>query len=52
MKLISASAAKQKGLPRYFTGKKCKRGHLTERRVVGGACVKCSLLAVEKYNAT
>ena len=29
------------GLPRYFTGKPCKRGHLEERYAVGGHCIGC-----------
>ena len=29
------------GLPRYFTGVKCKRGHLSERYSDGGHCVQC-----------
>jgi len=33
--------ARQQGLPRYFTGLLCKRGHLSERYAVGGHCVEC-----------
>jgi 5-methylcytosine-specific restriction endonuclease McrA len=33
--------ARQLGLPRYFTGLLCKRGHLSERYSVGGQCVDC-----------
>jgi hypothetical protein len=33
--------ARALGLPRYFTGVKCKRGHLSERYSNGGHCVAC-----------
>lgn len=29
------------GADRYFTGRPCKRGHLSERYTRGGACVEC-----------
>jgi len=43
--LISRSDAKRQGLKRYFTGKPCKRGHLTYRYV---ACCRCSKCVIEK----
>jgi hypothetical protein len=39
--IISRSAAKTQGLKRYFTGKPCSRGHLTERQVSSGWCLSC-----------
>jgi hypothetical protein len=33
--------ARELGLPKYFTGIKCKRGHLSERYANGGHCVEC-----------
>lgn len=33
--------AQASGLTRYFTGKECKRGHLSERMVSTFACVDC-----------
>lgn len=33
--------ARTLGLPRYFTGVKCKRGHLSERYSNSGHCVEC-----------
>lgn len=41
MKKISRADAIKAGLDRYFTGEKCCRGHLSERRTNGCACVKC-----------
>lgn len=33
--------ARRLGLPRYFTGIKCKRGHLSDRYSDGGQCIAC-----------
>lgn len=41
MKLISRPEALLRGLPRYFTGKPCPRGHVCERQVSGRVCVEC-----------
>jgi hypothetical protein len=40
--LISKKQATIEGLPRYFTGVACKRGHLAERRTSSMDCVECS----------
>lgn len=48
MQLISRSEAKTKNLKRYFTGEKCKRGHVSERKISNGTCVDCASL----YNRT
>lgn len=44
----SRSAAKIAGSARYFTGKLCRNGHLTERRTSDGKCVDCAKLQAEK----
>lgn len=44
------AAAKAAGLPRYFTGKPCKRGHTAERLVATKQCVECRLLRFEGSN--
>lgn len=41
MKIISRSDAITKGLKRYFTGEACKRGHISERRVINFSCLEC-----------
>lgn len=41
MEIISCKDAKKKGLKRYFTGKPCKHGHISERFVASNACLKC-----------
>lgn len=40
MKIITRSEAKAAGLKRYFTGKPCLRGHISERHVEG-TCMQC-----------
>lgn len=41
-KITSRADAKSAGLARYFTGKPCPRGHLSERHVSGWTCVECA----------
>lgn len=41
MEIISRSEAKEKGLKRYFTGKPCKKGHVSERYVSTAICCEC-----------
>ncbi len=38
---ISRQEAKERGLPRFFTGKPCKRGHVAERWTSNTICVLC-----------
>lgn len=40
MDVVSRTDAKAQGLKRYFTGKPCKHGHVSER-YIGGDCVTC-----------
>ena len=41
MNIIRRKDALTKGLLRYYTGKPCKRGHITERRIDGGCIICC-----------
>lgn len=41
MEIISKQTAIKLNLPKYFTGKKCKHGHLAERYTNGGHCSEC-----------
>ncbi len=41
MQIISRKEAKEQGLKRYFTGKSCKHGHISERWVGSHSCVEC-----------
>lgn len=44
MKKISKEAASKRGLSLYYTGERCRRGHLSERYVLSGMCKKCAQL--------
>lgn len=47
--IISRKEALAKGLKRYFTGKPCKHGHISERTISG--CVEChNILTRQKYH--
>jgi 5-methylcytosine-specific restriction endonuclease McrA len=51
MKIITLSQAKKLNLKRYFTGKPCKRGHISERHTCNGTCIECVLSSeVHKKN--
>lgn len=41
LEVISRKVAKARGLDRYFTGKACKHGHISERHTASGVCVEC-----------
>jgi hypothetical protein len=41
MEIISKKSAKTLGLTRYFTGKACPKGHVSERSVSTGHCCEC-----------
>lgn len=40
--IVTRKVALEKGLPRYFSGKACKRGHVAERTTRGATCVVCN----------
>lgn len=40
--LRTRADAKALGLKRYFTGKPCKHGHISERQTSDGGCIACS----------
>ena len=39
--IVTLSDARAQGLTRYFTGKPCKYGHISERKVGTCGCVEC-----------
>lgn len=45
--LISILQAKEENLKRYFTGKPCKNGHISERQLSDRQCIACK---IEKNN--
>lgn len=42
MNLITRKQAKEKNLTRYFTGKPCIYGHISQRQTASGRCVTCN----------
>ncbi|HKY46136.1 MAG TPA: hypothetical protein VJM50_23800 [Pyrinomonadaceae bacterium] len=42
MNIITRAEAKAHGFPRYFTGKPCKYGHVSERASANGCCLACN----------
>lgn len=46
---VTADTAKKLGLPRYFNGVKCPRGHLSERFTKSHHCVECGKERSKKY---
>lgn len=49
METITRKQAALKGSQFYYTGKKCKRGHVTERYVFSGDCVDCASTRRKKH---
>lgn len=49
--LISQDEARTQGLKRYFTGKPCAHGHISERTVSWGGCVTCIAINDERARA-
>jgi len=49
MKLISRKEAKEQGLTHYFTGKECKRGHVSKRYVSTRKCFQCCPIVDNEY---
>jgi hypothetical protein len=39
--IVTRAEALRQGLVRYFTGKPCKRGHISERFTNNGSCLNC-----------
>ncbi len=52
MKLISRKKAIIKGLSRYYTGKPCPQGHISERMVATCSCHQCKSDISNKYRET
>lgn len=51
METITRKEALEQGLPRYFTGKPCKHGHVCERIVRNWGCVECNKISHRKNDA-
>src|SRR3990167_6062380 len=49
--VVSRHEAIGQNLPRFFTGRPCRRGHLAERRVDGGHCIECQRITQAGFHA-
>ncbi len=49
MKIISKKDAINQGLNRYFTGKPCKHGHVSERYTNSWKCIACMEIVSKKW---
>lgn len=48
--LVNKAEAIAQGLKRFYSGKRCKRGHMAERFLSSGGCVECSRLSYKNWN--
>ena len=51
MAIVTLGEAIAKGLARYFTGRPCRRQHISERKVVNGTCIACEKLTLGRWRA-
>lgn len=49
MQIITRAEARDRGLRRYFDGKLCKNGHMTERTTINGRCIQCAREHTARY---
>lgn len=49
VKIVTRMEAAKAGLNRYFTGKPCRYGHLSERYVLNGTCVECAMNSANRH---
>lgn len=52
MNIISRAEAIARGLNKFFTGKPCKRGHISEKYVDNYGCVQCTAQRAVGYSKT
>jgi 5-methylcytosine-specific restriction endonuclease McrA len=48
--VISREEARDKGLKKYYIGIPCSHGHVCEREVKSGACVRCHYISARAYD--
>lgn len=49
LQIVPRSVAIDRGMMRYFTGRPCKHGHVSERRTSRGDCVTCYQSRLAEY---
>jgi len=47
--IVTRGQAADRGLVRYFTGKACVNGHLSERWTTTGNCLDCAKRTAEEF---
>ncbi len=50
--IVTKQQAISLGATRYFTGKSCKHGHISERMLSNRSCVTCSQVKREEYRVS
>jgi hypothetical protein len=45
--VVTREQARQYGLTRFFTGKPCKHGHLSQRTTANGGCIQCNAITTK-----
>jgi len=52
MEVITRKQAREQKLSRYYTGKPCVHGHLSERWTCSGVCIACRMPYLIEYRQT
>jgi hypothetical protein len=47
--ILTPDEAEKRGLKKYFTGRACKKNHISERWLSSNQCVECNMLNVKKW---
>jgi len=51
MEIITRKQAQEQGIVRFFTGKPCKYGHVSERKTINSRCLECHKVDMRKRYA-
>lgn len=51
MEIVTREQAIERDVKRYFTGKPCSRGHISDRLVSNRSCMECASAARKRYYA-
>lgn len=48
MKIITQMQAAKLGLNKFYTGRPCIHGHISERWTLNGACIQCNIDRIKR----
>lgn len=48
MKIITQMQAAKLGLNKFYTGRACVHGHISERWTLNGACIQCNIERIKR----